>query len=77
MAKPKAALPELELDRRIPVAVQAQLVAHSIEHYCLWCHFLKNLLLRLGLGTLLLPWWECHSMLDSMGTQKADQGRMV
>jgi hypothetical protein len=77
MAKPKAALQELESDRRIPVAVQGQLVAHSIEHYCLWCNFLKNLLLRLELGTQLLPWWECHSMLDSMGTQKADQERMV
>jgi hypothetical protein len=51
-------------------------VESSIEH-CLHCHFLNILLVQLGLGILVLPWQEYHSKLDSMGTQKVDQGSMV
>jgi hypothetical protein len=78
MAKLKMALAELEwVVHKILVAVLAPSVAHSIEHYYYSCHFLKNLLLLLGQGIPVLPWRECHSMLDSMGTQRKDQGRMV
>jgi hypothetical protein len=65
------------VDRKILVAVPAPLVEHSIEHYYYRCHFLKHSLLLLGLGILVLPRQECHSMLDSKGTQKEGQGRMV
>jgi len=53
------------------------MVEHSIEHYYYCCHFLKNSQLLLGLGIPVLPRQERHSMLDSMGTQKEGQGRMV
>jgi hypothetical protein len=57
MARKKVSLPETELaDHRSLVALLEPLVAHSIEHYYLCCHVLKNLLLQLGLGTPVLPW---------------------
>lgn len=75
MAKRKAALVGKEwVGHRI--LASAPLVESSIEYY-LHCHFLNNLLVQLGLGILVLPWQEHHSMLDSMGTQKGDRESMV